>query len=148
VLYSRALPLAGKVLFPSVVWITVANALVLELWRLNGKEPLYPVVKQSAAASDRSGSVVSGGSGAVPRRGVADLTDAELKGRKVSCCTHSFIHHSLVIHAGYRGCSVFVSVLYCPHCAECSVVPCKQQQCSIEQSVFVQCFVVLAFCPQ
>jgi hypothetical protein len=84
VLYSRALPLAGKVLFPSVVWITVANALVFELWRLNGKEPLYPVVKQSAAASDRSGSVASGGSGAVPRRGVADLTDAELKGRKVS----------------------------------------------------------------
>jgi hypothetical protein len=84
----------------------VANALVFELWRLNGKEPLYPVVKQSAAASDRSGSVVSGGSGAVPRRGVADLTDAELKGRKVSCCTHALHFYGVcVVHCRL--------VLYC-----------------------------------
>lgn len=42
--YFTVLPLAGWVIFPSLVWLTVATALCLSLWRLNGQEPLYPVV--------------------------------------------------------------------------------------------------------
>ncbi len=41
--YYQTLPLAGWIIFPSLVWLTVATALCISLWRLNGKEPLYPV---------------------------------------------------------------------------------------------------------
>ncbi|QQE64700.1 TspO and MBR like protein [Leptolyngbya sp. BL0902] len=42
--YFQVLPLAGWVIFPSLVWLVVATALCISLWRLNGQEPLYPVV--------------------------------------------------------------------------------------------------------
>ena len=42
--YYQILPLAGWVIFPSWIWLTVATALCVSLWRLNGQEPLYPVV--------------------------------------------------------------------------------------------------------
>eukprot|EP00752_Nemacystus_decipiens_P011370 g10104.t1 len=45
--YFQALPKAALVLLPSLLWITVANLLVQSIWRLNGKEPLYPP-KQAA----------------------------------------------------------------------------------------------------
>lgn len=45
--YYQALPKAGLVLLPSVVWIAVANLLVQSIWRLNGKESLYPAKKTS-----------------------------------------------------------------------------------------------------
>lgn len=45
-MYYITLPLAGKVLAPSAVWITVANVLVYSIWRLNGSEPLYPFRKR------------------------------------------------------------------------------------------------------
>lgn len=41
--YFQVLPLAGWVIFPSLVWLTVATALCISLWRLNGQEPMYPV---------------------------------------------------------------------------------------------------------
>lgn len=41
--YFQVLPLAGWVIFPSLVWLTVATALCISLWRLNGQEPIYPV---------------------------------------------------------------------------------------------------------
>jgi benzodiazapine receptor len=34
-LYYKTLPLAGKVLFPSCVWLTVASFLVFSIWRMN-----------------------------------------------------------------------------------------------------------------
>jgi tryptophan-rich sensory protein len=40
--YYKFVPLAGLVLLPSAVWISVANVLVYSIWALNGKEPLYP----------------------------------------------------------------------------------------------------------
>ncbi|CAM9938848.1 unnamed protein product [Scytosiphon promiscuus] len=40
--YYQVLPKAGLVLLPSLLWISVANLLVQSIWRLNGKEPLYP----------------------------------------------------------------------------------------------------------
>ncbi|GAB5036451.1 and mbr-like protein [Nannochloropsis oceanica] len=44
--FYNTLPLAGKVLAPSAVWITVANVLVFSIWRLNGSEPMYPFRKR------------------------------------------------------------------------------------------------------
>jgi benzodiazapine receptor len=41
--YFQTLPLAGWIILPSLVWLTVATALCISLWQLNGKEPLYPV---------------------------------------------------------------------------------------------------------
>jgi tryptophan-rich sensory protein len=41
--YYQTLPLAGWIIFPSLVWLIVATALCISLWRLNGQEPLYPV---------------------------------------------------------------------------------------------------------
>ncbi|CAM9661275.1 unnamed protein product [Ascophyllum nodosum] len=40
--YYRVLPKAGLVILPSLIWISIANLLVQSIWRLNGKEPLYP----------------------------------------------------------------------------------------------------------
>lgn len=40
--YYKFVPLAGLVLLPSAVWISIANVLVCSIWALNGKEPLYP----------------------------------------------------------------------------------------------------------
>lgn len=42
--YYQTLPLAGWIIFPSLVWLAIATALCISLWRLNGQEPLYPVV--------------------------------------------------------------------------------------------------------
>ena len=44
--YYQTLPLAGWVIFPSWVWLTVATVLCISIWQLNGKEPLYPVVSK------------------------------------------------------------------------------------------------------
>ncbi|TVQ13431.1 MAG: TspO protein [Leptolyngbya sp. DLM2.Bin27] len=41
--YFRVVPLAGWVILPSLVWLAIATALCISLWRLNGQEPLYPV---------------------------------------------------------------------------------------------------------
>ncbi len=43
VIYWQINPIAGIVLAPSVVWLTVAAALVFRIWQLNGMEPLYPL---------------------------------------------------------------------------------------------------------
>jgi benzodiazapine receptor len=44
--YAAVAPLAGRVLAPLCVWLTVASALVFDIWRLNnvprGRYPLYP----------------------------------------------------------------------------------------------------------
>uniref|UniRef100_A0A7R9ZV18 Uncharacterized protein n=1 Tax=Pyrodinium bahamense TaxID=73915 RepID=A0A7R9ZV18_9DINO len=43
--YYQVLPLAGQVLLPTCVWLTVAAALVTDTWRINnasGEEPLFP----------------------------------------------------------------------------------------------------------
>jgi translocator protein len=42
--YFQILPLAGWVILPSLVWLAIATALCISLWRLNGQEPLYPLV--------------------------------------------------------------------------------------------------------
>jgi len=42
--YFQVVPLAGWVILPSLVWLAIATALCISLWRLNGQEPLYPVV--------------------------------------------------------------------------------------------------------
>ncbi len=42
--YFQVVPLAGWIILPSLVWLAIATALCVSLWRLNGQEPLYPVV--------------------------------------------------------------------------------------------------------
>jgi tryptophan-rich sensory protein len=42
--YYQTLPLAGWVIAPSAVWLAIATLLCVSLWRLNGQEPIYPVV--------------------------------------------------------------------------------------------------------
>ncbi len=41
--YWQINPVAGIVLAPMFVWLTVAAYLVLSIWQLNGREPLYPL---------------------------------------------------------------------------------------------------------
>ncbi|MGK7922563.1 MAG: TspO/MBR family protein [Trichodesmium sp.] len=43
IFYWQINPLAGIILAPSCIWLTVAVALVFRIWQLNGKEPLYPL---------------------------------------------------------------------------------------------------------
>ena len=43
ILYWQINPIAGMILAPSCVWLTVAVVLVFRIWQLNGREPLYPV---------------------------------------------------------------------------------------------------------
>ncbi|MDY6898567.1 MAG: TspO/MBR family protein [Cyanobacteriota bacterium] len=42
-IYWKVNPIAGIILAPSCIWLTIAAALVFRIWQLNGKEPLYPV---------------------------------------------------------------------------------------------------------
>ncbi|MEL6384154.1 MAG: tryptophan-rich sensory protein [Cyanobacteria bacterium J06626_18] len=46
--YYQTLPLAGWIIFPSWVWLTIATMLCISLWQLNGKEPLYPVIAKES----------------------------------------------------------------------------------------------------
>ncbi|MBE7381099.1 MAG: tryptophan-rich sensory protein [Leptolyngbya sp. SIO1E4] len=46
--YYQTLPLAGWIIAPSWVWLTVATVLCMSLWRLNGQEPLYPVIAKAS----------------------------------------------------------------------------------------------------
>ena len=41
--YGNAIAKAGYLLIPMCIWLTIASLLVFDIWRLNGKEPLYPV---------------------------------------------------------------------------------------------------------
>ncbi len=43
IFYWQINPIAGIILAPSCVWLTVAVVLVFRIWQLNGKEPLYPL---------------------------------------------------------------------------------------------------------
>ncbi|MGK7898830.1 MAG: TspO/MBR family protein, partial [Xenococcus sp. (in: cyanobacteria)] len=43
IFYWQTNPIAGMILAPSCVWLTVAVVLVFSIWQLNGKEPLYPL---------------------------------------------------------------------------------------------------------
>ncbi len=47
--YFQVLPLAGWIILPSLVWLAIATALCISLWRLNGQEPLYPVVSKAGS---------------------------------------------------------------------------------------------------
>lgn len=44
--YGQTIARAGWLLFPSCVWLAIASLLVMSIWRLNGREPLYPLVGQ------------------------------------------------------------------------------------------------------
>ena len=44
--YFSTSTLAGGVLAPSVVWLSVASFLVYSIWDLNGNDPLLPMKKQ------------------------------------------------------------------------------------------------------
>ncbi|MDJ0729487.1 MAG: tryptophan-rich sensory protein [Crocosphaera sp.] len=47
VIYGQTTTLAGFLLLPSVIWITVASVLVYSIWQLNGREPFYPTKRES-----------------------------------------------------------------------------------------------------
>lgn len=40
--YFQTVPLAGKLLAPSAVWISIATVLTWSIWNLNGRQPLLP----------------------------------------------------------------------------------------------------------
>jgi translocator protein len=40
--YYNVIPTAGYVIAPLAVWLTIASALVWNIWAINGKQPLYP----------------------------------------------------------------------------------------------------------
>merc|ERR1712046_261111 len=44
--YFQTSKLAGWILAPSRVWLSIAWFLVFTIWKLNGKESLYPVKKK------------------------------------------------------------------------------------------------------
>ncbi len=48
-LYWQINPLAGIILAPSCIWLTVAVVLVLSIWQSNGKEPLYPLKRATCS---------------------------------------------------------------------------------------------------
>ena len=47
VIYGQTTTLAGFLLLPSVIWITVACVLVYSIWQLNGREPFYPTKREA-----------------------------------------------------------------------------------------------------
>lgn len=51
-IYWQINPIAGVILAPSCIWLTVAAALVFSIWQLNGMEPLYPLKFQPLTSSN------------------------------------------------------------------------------------------------
>lgn len=51
VIYWQINPIAGAILAPSCIWLTIAAALVFRIWQLNGMEPLYPTKLKQLSAS-------------------------------------------------------------------------------------------------
>jgi len=43
IVYWQTNSLAGMILAPSCIWLTIAAILVFRIWQLNGAEPLYPL---------------------------------------------------------------------------------------------------------
>ncbi|EKX47374.1 hypothetical protein GUITHDRAFT_69647 [Guillardia theta CCMP2712] len=41
-LYWQTIPLAGMILAPSVLWLSIASVLIFNIWKLNGYEPILP----------------------------------------------------------------------------------------------------------
>ena len=54
VIYWQINPIAGIILAPSCIWLTVAAILVFSIWQLNGMEPLYPVKLTPLTSSNLS----------------------------------------------------------------------------------------------
>ncbi|NEP76323.1 tryptophan-rich sensory protein, partial [Okeania sp. SIO2G5] len=50
--YYQILPLAGWIILPSWIWLTVATVLCISIWQLNGKDPLYPVTSKVVSESN------------------------------------------------------------------------------------------------
>ncbi|MEL4897856.1 TspO/MBR family protein [Crocosphaera sp. Alani8] len=46
IIYGQTISLAGFLLLPSVIWLTVACVLVYGIWQLNGREPFYPTKRE------------------------------------------------------------------------------------------------------
>jgi translocator protein len=46
-LYWKTNSVAGLLMAPSVIWLTIASLLVYSIWRLNGAEPLYPLKRET-----------------------------------------------------------------------------------------------------
>lgn len=47
--YYQVLPLAGWIILPSWIWLTVATVLCIRIWQLNGREPLYPIIAEEVS---------------------------------------------------------------------------------------------------
>lgn len=57
-LYYKQMPLAGKVLFPSCIWLTVASLLVYSIWRMNAiylneRRSIFPSKEEGPRSSWR-----------------------------------------------------------------------------------------------
>jgi len=50
VVYGGVVPRAGKLLGLTAVWISVASVLTWDIWRLNGKDTLYPVENEDGTS--------------------------------------------------------------------------------------------------
>ena len=48
-LYWKTLPVAGMVLAPSGLWLSIASFLIYSIWRLNGSDPILPLKAASSA---------------------------------------------------------------------------------------------------
>ena len=46
-LYWQTLPLAGMILAPSGLWLSIASFLIYSIWRINGSDPILPLKSAS-----------------------------------------------------------------------------------------------------
>ena len=51
-IYWKISSIAGLILAPFCVWLTVAAILVFRIWQLNGREPLYPLQLKNLSSSN------------------------------------------------------------------------------------------------
>jgi benzodiazapine receptor len=49
-LYWQALPIAGMVLAPSGLWLTIASCLIYSIWKINGSDPILPLKPAAPSA--------------------------------------------------------------------------------------------------
>ena len=49
-LYWQVLPVAGMVLAPSGLWLSIASFLIYSIWKINGCDPILPLKPASPSA--------------------------------------------------------------------------------------------------
>lgn len=94
--YYKTIPLAGKILSPSGVWISIATILTMSIWRMNKPvQPAWPVKGDGKSASFKWANLGQLQATSIGGSNPASSTGGRInmKVRGVRGCVHSLFFH-------------------------------------------------------